>query len=81
MNLCALQDFLKSGESDERRCDSAESLEMRKCDGKNVINHKPDTAMWKNNELNNDLKNVVQLKPQAMKVQLRIGEEEIIYIM
>lgn len=81
MNFCTLQGFLKPGESNERRCDSAESLEMRMCAINNVINPKSDILIMKDNELNSDLKNVVQLKPQSMKVQLRIGEEEAIFIM
>lgn len=31
----------------------------------------------KENELNSDLKNVVQLKPQSLKVKLRVGEEDL----
>ncbi|MCJ8729107.1 hypothetical protein PDJAM_G00102370 [Pangasius djambal] len=70
---CKQQDFLKSGESDERRCDSAESLRMRECKSDDVINPKPDTITLKDNDLNSDPRNVVQLKPQSLKVKLRIG--------
>ncbi|XP_017334957.1 integrin beta-7 isoform X1 [Ictalurus punctatus] len=70
---CKQLDFLNSGDSDERRCDSAESLKMRKCKRKHVIDPKPDTITMKDNDLNSDPLNVVQLKPQSLKVQLRVG--------
>ncbi|KAB5583751.1 hypothetical protein PHYPO_G00099270 [Pangasianodon hypophthalmus] len=70
---CKQQDFLKSGEADERRCDSVESLGMRKCKSDNVIYPKPETVTLKNNNLNSNPRNVVQLKPQSLKVKLRIG--------
>ncbi|XP_047669963.1 integrin beta-7 [Tachysurus fulvidraco] len=70
---CKQKDFLKSGESDERRCDSAESLRMRTCQSENMIDPKPHSSIMKENELNSDLTNVVQLKPQSLKVKLRVG--------
>lgn len=54
---------------------------MRKCKRKHVIDPKPDTITMKDNDLNSDPLNVVQLKPQSLKVQLRVGEEEIVFIM
>lgn len=71
-----LQGFLNSGESDTYRCDSAESLRIRNCQSENVINPRNDAILMKDNDLNSDPGNVVQLKPQSLKVQLRIGEEE-----
>ncbi|KAK2858347.1 hypothetical protein Q7C36_006266, partial [Tachysurus vachellii] len=70
---CKQKDFLKSGESDERRCDSAESLRMRSCQSENMIDPKPNIFIMKENELNSDLTNVVQLKPQSLNVKLRVG--------
>lgn len=81
MNVFTLQDFLKPGESHERRCDTVESLEMRNCKTENVINPKPNILTLKDNDLNSDLRNVVQLKPQRINVTLRVGEEELIFIM
>ncbi|KAI5109591.1 integrin beta-7 [Silurus meridionalis] len=68
-----LQDFLKYGESDERRCDSMDVLRKRNCTTNNVINPEPDIVKMKNNDLSSSSNNVVQLKPQSLKVQLRIG--------
>ncbi|KAF7712002.1 hypothetical protein HF521_001013 [Silurus meridionalis] len=70
---CKQQDFLKYGESDERRCDSMDVLRKRNCTTNNVINPEPDIVKMKNNDLSSSSNNVVQLKPQSLKVQLRIG--------
>lgn len=48
---------------------------------KSVIAPKPEVITMKDNDLNNDLANVVQLKPQSLKVKLRIGEEDLVFIM
>lgn len=74
-----MQGFLKLGESDERRCDSAESLRTRMCES--VIDPKAEVFTRKNNDLNSDLTNVVQFRPQALKVQLRIGEKDVLLFM
>ncbi|TTO63383.1 Integrin beta-7 [Bagarius yarrelli] len=66
-------DFLKSGESDERRCDSVESLRIRMCNSEHIIDPKPSIFTMKDNKLNSDLANVVQLKPQSLRVKLRVG--------
>ncbi|XP_066520776.1 integrin beta-7 [Hoplias malabaricus] len=70
---CKMQDFLKEGESNERRCDSLESLKTRMCEG-NIINKKADMIHVKDVKLNNNPENVVQLKPQSIEVKLRVGE-------
>ncbi|XP_060776251.1 integrin beta-7 [Neoarius graeffei] len=70
---CKQEGFLNSGESDTYRCDSAESLRIRNCQSENVINPRNDAILMKDNDLNSDPGNVVQLKPQSLKVQLRIG--------
>ncbi|KAF5886025.1 integrin beta-7-like [Clarias magur] len=64
-------DFLEKQESDGRRCDSAQFLKERNC--KKVYEPTPSTLPMKNNELNHDLKNVVQLKPQSLRAELRLG--------
>lgn len=74
MNLCALQIFLNDGESNERRCGTSDFLKIRNCSSENIINPKAKISIKKNNDLNSDIKNVVQLKPQNIKVQLRVGE-------
>jgi len=70
-----MQDFLKSGESNERRCDSPESLKARSCKEDNVINPvKHPFEYIKNSNLSNNVENVVQLKPQNVQISLRVGE-------
>ncbi|XP_051986141.1 integrin beta-7-like isoform X2 [Xyrauchen texanus] len=71
---CTQTGFLKSGESNERRCDTPESLQTRSCKEEYVINpvKHPKTYM-KNNDLSSDAENVVQLKPQNVKIKLRVG--------
>lgn len=70
-----MQDFLKSGESNERRCDSPESLKARSCREDNVINPgKHPLIHVKNSDLSNDIENVVQLKPQNINITLRVGK-------
>lgn len=70
-----MQDFLKSGESNERRCDSPESLKARSCREDNVINPVEHPLIHvKNSDLSNDIENVVQLKPQNVNITLRVGE-------
>ncbi|XP_062853098.1 integrin beta-7 [Trichomycterus rosablanca] len=70
---CKQKDFLKLGESAERRCDSAESLKTRNCNRINVIDPQADTISIKDNGFNSNKNNVVQLKPQGIKVKLRVG--------
>ncbi|KAL0191369.1 hypothetical protein M9458_014067, partial [Cirrhinus mrigala] len=66
-------DFLKSGESNERRCDSPESLKNRKCEPDHVINPvKHPLTNVKNSDLSDNPGNVVQLKPQNIKITLRV---------
>lgn len=70
-----MQDFLKPGESNERRCDSVESLKNRKCKADHVINPvKHPLTNVKNSDLSDDVHNVVQLKPQNVNITLRVGE-------
>ncbi|XP_062393063.1 integrin beta-7-like isoform X2 [Sardina pilchardus] len=71
---CKQGDFLKPGESNERRCDSAESLTSRKCEVGHVINPKPWKDILKDSQLSSDPKNVVQMKPQSVQLKLRIGQ-------
>ncbi|XP_051753732.1 integrin beta-7 [Ctenopharyngodon idella] len=71
---CTQTDFLKSGESNERRCDSPESLKARSCKEDHVINPvKHPLTNVKNSKLSNDSDNVVQLKPQNINITLRVG--------
>uniref|UniRef100_A0A4W4FSK2 Integrin beta n=1 Tax=Electrophorus electricus TaxID=8005 RepID=A0A4W4FSK2_ELEEL len=72
-NVWLMQAFLKPEESDERRCDSLKSLIDRNCAKSNVIDPRAETISMKDNQLNNDLENVVQLRPQSIKVKLRVG--------
>lgn len=65
---------MEAGESNERRCDSVESLRARQCENRNVVDPLPDTISEKDNDLNSNLENVVQLKPQSVRVKLRVGE-------
>ncbi|XP_059426782.1 integrin beta-7-like isoform X2 [Carassius carassius] len=69
---CSQIDFLKPGESNERRCDSPRSLKERICN--HMINPglHPLTNV-KNSDLSSDRENVVQLKPQNINITLRIG--------
>lgn len=69
-----LQNFLKPGEANERRCDSFDSLKDRKCNTEQVINPKNTFFFKKDTELSNDPENVVQLKPQTVNIKLRVGE-------
>ncbi|XP_067314570.1 integrin beta-7 [Pseudorasbora parva] len=71
---CTQTDFLKPGESNERRCDSPESLKARSCKSGHVINPgKHPLIHVKNSDLSNDPEYVVQLKPQNVKITLRVG--------
>ncbi|XP_050969324.1 LOW QUALITY PROTEIN: integrin beta-7 [Labeo rohita] len=71
---CTQTDFLKPGESNERRCDSVESLKNRKCKADHVINPvKHPLTNVKNSDLSDDVHNVVQLKPQNVNITLRVG--------
>ncbi|KAL1272636.1 hypothetical protein QQF64_028498 [Cirrhinus molitorella] len=71
---CTRTDFLESGESNERRCDSPESLETRGCRKDHMINPgKNPLNFVKNSDLSNEHDNVVQLKPQNVNIKLRVG--------
>ncbi|XP_070967263.1 integrin beta-7 [Oncorhynchus clarkii lewisi] len=70
---CKHKDFLKSGESSERRCDTAESLRTRRCEQMDIINPRLDPVFLKNNDLSSNSDNVVQLKPQNLLFKLRVG--------
>ncbi|KAM4613712.1 integrin beta-7 isoform 2-T2 [Polymixia lowei] len=70
---CKQTDFLKAGESDERRCDTEESLTNRQCDVNHLINPKAELEELKNNDLSDNSDNVIQLKPQNLKLKLRVG--------
>ncbi|KAG7258094.1 hypothetical protein CRUP_022635, partial [Coryphaenoides rupestris] len=65
--------FLQTGESSEWRCDTAEALARRRCDKDNQFN--PDTKPQElmNKELSNSPGNEVQLKPQNIRIPLRLG--------
>ncbi|KAL7832815.1 hypothetical protein SRHO_G00298330 [Serrasalmus rhombeus] len=71
---CKQREFLKHGESTERRCDSFELLQSRKCS--DVVNPAAVKFISKNNKLNSKLEDVVQLKPQGIDITLRIGMPE-----
>ncbi|XP_076131424.1 integrin beta-7-like isoform X1 [Alosa pseudoharengus] len=71
---CKQKVFLKSGESNERRCDSPESLRSRKCE--NVINPKSEMEFRMDKPLSSEKDDVIQLKPQSIEVKLRIGQPE-----
>ncbi|TRY54956.1 hypothetical protein DNTS_020719 [Danionella cerebrum] len=67
-------DFLRSGESNERRCDSPNSLKERKCSEDNVLNHVKDPLKYlKNRQLSDNSDSVVQLSPQNVNITLRVG--------
>ncbi|KAI1891178.1 hypothetical protein AGOR_G00162260 [Albula goreensis] len=70
---CKQKNFLKSGEPNERRCDTAEALIKRNCGKKDVINPQPALEFMKNNHLQSDPENVVQIQPQNVHLKLRIG--------
>ncbi|XP_016322549.1 integrin beta-7-like [Sinocyclocheilus anshuiensis] len=71
---CTQTDFLKPGESNERRCDSPEALKARRCKGDHVINPgKHPLTYVKNSDLSSDRENVVQLRPQNINIKLRVG--------
>uniref|UniRef100_A0A672NAQ4 Integrin beta n=1 Tax=Sinocyclocheilus grahami TaxID=75366 RepID=A0A672NAQ4_SINGR len=71
---CTQTDFLKSGESNERRCDSPEALKARRCKEDHVINPgKHPLTYVKNSDLSSDHENVVQLRPQNINIKLRVG--------
>ena len=72
--LWSYQDFLKAGESSERRCDTAQSLITRGCEKVDLMNPLPDYTHLKNQKLSSDMDTVVQLSPQNLHVKLRIGE-------
>uniref|UniRef100_A0A8C1V8M6 Integrin beta n=1 Tax=Cyprinus carpio TaxID=7962 RepID=A0A8C1V8M6_CYPCA len=72
---CRQMDFLKPGESNERRCDSPEALKARRCKEDHVINPGEHPLTYvKNSDLSSDRENVVQLKPQNINITLRVGE-------
>ncbi|XP_046882289.1 integrin beta-7 isoform X2 [Hypomesus transpacificus] len=70
---CKHKDFLKAGESSERRCDTAQSLITRGCEKVDLMNPLPDYTHLKNQKLSSDMDTVVQLSPQNLHVKLRIG--------
>uniref|UniRef100_A0A8C9VJV2 Integrin beta n=1 Tax=Scleropages formosus TaxID=113540 RepID=A0A8C9VJV2_SCLFO len=74
--MSMFQDFLKSGESNERRCDTPEALEKRRCSEKNIFNPEPSVDPLKDAELQNKKENVVQLRPQNLNLKLRVGVPE-----
>ncbi|KAL2094673.1 hypothetical protein ACEWY4_009392 [Coilia grayii] len=69
---CPDKNFLKPGESNERRCDAAEALKNRKCN--NTVNSQPSMTVKKDRKLSNERDQVIQLKPQAIHLKLRIGQ-------
>ncbi|KAK6321383.1 hypothetical protein J4Q44_G00083590 [Coregonus suidteri] len=71
---CKHKDFLKSGESTERRCDTVESLRTRRCEQTDIINPQSELVFLKNNELSSNPDNVVQLKPQNLLFKLRVDQ-------
>ncbi|CAL8335759.1 unnamed protein product [Lota lota] len=68
---CTKKGFLQPGESIERRCDASEALTRRHCEQQFT----PDTEMvfMADNPLSDDPKKTVQLKPQFLHIQLRVG--------
>ncbi|XP_030634337.1 integrin beta-7 [Chanos chanos] len=70
---CKQKDFLKKGESNERRCDSPKSLTSRGCGKDHVIDPQADVIVQKNSDLSSSHDNVVQLKPQNLHFKLRVG--------
>ncbi|XP_061076952.1 integrin beta-7 [Conger conger] len=73
---CMQKGFLKSGEPNERRCDTAQALEERNCGREHLINPQPGVEEMKNVDLRSDSENVVQLQPQSLHLKLRIGVPE-----
>lgn len=71
---CKQKVFLKRGESNERRCDTLESLQSRKCE--DVIYTEPKMHTRMNRPLNNKTGSEIQLTPQAVSLTLPIGQPE-----
>ncbi|KAJ8400908.1 hypothetical protein AAFF_G00392620 [Aldrovandia affinis] len=71
---CKQKDFLKSGEPNERRCDTAKALEDRNCGKGDMVDPLSVLELMKDKELQSDPENVVQLRPQNIHLKLRIGE-------
>ncbi|XP_064160840.1 integrin beta-7 [Anguilla rostrata] len=73
---CWQQDFLKAGEPNERRCDTAEALKERNCEKGYVVNPLSRVEVLKNIDLRSDSENVVQLQPQSLHLKIRVGVPE-----
>ncbi|XP_056131295.1 integrin beta-7 [Lampris incognitus] len=74
---CKQKDFLKAGESNARRCDSEESLTGRRCEERHLVYPRVEVVALKNNDLSDRAGSVVQLKPQNVKVKLRVGVPQV----
>lgn len=66
------QDFLKFGESNERRCDNEKALRKRNCS--DVFNRDSVKDTRRDDDLSSDPDNIVQLRPQNLYLKLRVGE-------
>ncbi|XP_060683576.1 integrin beta-2 [Hemiscyllium ocellatum] len=68
---CKALNFTKAGEPNSARCDSVKSLENRGCKRAEIINPQNDIELQLNKELVNSGTNVIQIKPQKVKLFLR----------
>ncbi|XP_072434604.1 integrin beta-2 isoform X1 [Chiloscyllium punctatum] len=68
---CKALNFTKAGEPNSARCDSVKSLENRGCKKAEIINPQNDIELQLNKELVNSGSNVIQIKPQKVKLFLR----------
>ncbi|XP_023696608.1 integrin beta-7 [Paramormyrops kingsleyae] len=69
---CKEKDFLKFGESNERRCDNEKALRKRNCS--DVFNRDSVKDTRRDDDLSSDPDNIVQLRPQNLYLKLRVGE-------
>ncbi|XP_072029330.1 integrin beta-1-like [Amphiura filiformis] len=73
---CTQDNYTATGAA---RCDLAESLQKRGCAPSQITNPKSDTTIIKNVPLSNagsNASNIVQVKPQEIRLTLRPGEVE-----
>ncbi|XP_078085091.1 integrin beta-2-like isoform X2 [Mustelus asterias] len=73
---CKALNFTKAGESNSARCDLVEALKQRGCKHVDIINPRNTMELQVDKSLVNSGDNVIQIKPQRVKLYLRRGSPQ-----
>ncbi|XP_041056386.1 integrin beta-2 isoform X3 [Carcharodon carcharias] len=73
---CKALNFTKAGEPNSARCDSVETLKSRGCQRADIINPQNDMELQVDKPLVHSGDNVIQIKPQKVKLFLRRGSPQ-----